>query len=191
MKRRKMICILVSALIGVAGCGQESAATARDASSASNEASVDIEVDETSVEVEAETEEAVIPYIEAVVNEDGNIVIDTEQITKKASYINYPVGDVTIQLIVVRASDDTIRIAFNTCQSCNPAPMAYFVQEGDSFICQNCGSSFSTAQVGVERGGCNPAPVDAEMTQDGTLVIDSAYLQQYQGNFVSWQGPTE
>lgn len=171
MKRGMMAVCILTAAIGTAACGQGSGTdsqkeTAKDASSAA-------------------------PYMEAAADEDGNIVIDTEQITEEASYINYPVEDVTIQLIAVRAKDGTVRTAFNTCQVCNPSPLAYFVQEGDSFTCQNCGNRFTTEEVGVRRGGCNPAPIAEKTEQDGKIVIDSGYLEQYQGNFAGWQGPTE
>lgn len=54
-------------------------------------------------------------YIDAVLDEEGNVVINKDDITNVATFINYTTGGVTIQLIAVRASDGTVRVAFNTC----------------------------------------------------------------------------
>lgn len=193
------VCILTAAL-ATAGCGQkggavsfnETAAQAEGAASKEAASQKEASGDEAEPGSEGDAEDAATPqYIDAAADEDGNIRIDMEEITEEASYINYPVEDVTIQLIAVRAKDGTVHTAFNTCQICNPSPLAYFVQEGDSFTCQNCGNRFTTEEVGVRRGGCNPAPIEEKKEQDGEIVIDSGYLEQYQGNFAGWQGPTE
>lgn len=124
-------------------------------------------------------------------DEEGNLVIEEEDITETATYINYLSDGSTIQLIAVRTGDGAVRTAFNTCQSCNPAPGAYFIQKGNAFICQNCGNAFTTDQIGVEKGGCNPAPIAQKTETDGKLLIQTAYLDQYSGNFANWGGPTE
>lgn len=130
-------------------------------------------------------------FVEASVNEDGDIVVEEDSISEDATFITYRVDDVNMQFIAVRASDGTVRLAFNTCQSCNPAPKAYFVQKGNNFICQNCGTSFSTDQIGVERGGCNPAIIEEKTEENGTIIIAKDYVEYYKENFASWQGPTE
>lgn len=56
------------------------------------------------------------------VPKNGQITIKKSELTKDASYINYKAGDVTVQLIAVIADDNTYRLSFNTCQSCNPSP---------------------------------------------------------------------
>ena len=61
---------------------------------------------------------------------NNQITIKKSQLTKDASFINYKAGDITVQLIAVIADDNTYRVSFNTCQSCNPSPKAYFVQQG-------------------------------------------------------------
>lgn len=189
IERRMMAVWILMAVMGVTGCGQKSGTVSlKNTVHPAEESSAD----EAEPGSEGDAEDAATPqYIDAAADEDGNIRIDTEQITEEASYINYPVEDVTIQLIAVRAEDGTVRTAFNTCQVCNPSPLAYFVQQGDSFTCQNCGNRFTTEEVGVRRGGCNPAPIEEKTEQDGKIVIDSGYLEQYQGNFAGWQGPTE
>ncbi len=127
-------------------------------------------------------------YKDATLDDDGNIVINEDDITSNATFVNYTTGGVTIQLIVVRASDGTVRVAFNTCQSCNPSPMAYFVQEGDYFVCQNCGTKFSIDEIGIAKGGCNPAPVSEKIEEEGKITISKQYVESYKEKFENWEG---
>lgn len=118
-------------------------------------------------------------------DELGNIVIDTTNIGSKATFYNYNADGTTIRLFAVKASDGTIRMAFNTCQVCNPSPKAYFVQNGKNFICQNCKNSFSTDNIGKERGGCNPIPITTDERIDGenTITITKQFIESYKENF--------
>ena len=118
-------------------------------------------------------------------DEFGNIVIDTTNIGSKASFYTYDAEGTTIRLFAVKASDGTIRMAFNTCQVCNPSPKAYFVQSGKNFICQNCGNSFSTDNIGKERGGCNPIPIttDERIDGDNTITLTKQFIEGYKDNF--------
>ena len=115
----------------------------------------------------------------------GNIVIDTANIGSKASFYTYDAEGTTIRLFAVKASDGTIRMAFNTCQVCNPSPKAYFIQNGKNFICQNCGNSFSTDNIGKERGGCNPIPIttDERIDGDNTITLTKQFIEGYKDNF--------
>ena len=130
-------------------------------------------------------------FIEAKTNGFGDIVIETDDITEIATFVNYEVDGVTIQFIVVRASDGTVRIAFNTCQSCTPSPNAYFVQEGNYFVCQNCQTKFLIDEIGLKKGGCNPAPVEEKTESDGVITIPKDYADSMKDNFENWNGPTE
>lgn len=118
-------------------------------------------------------------------DESGNIVIDTTNIGSKASFYTYDAEGTTIRLFAVKASDGTIRMAFNTCQVCNPSPKAYFIQNGKNFICQNCGNSFSTDNIGKERGGCNPIPIttDERIDGDNTITLTKQFIEGYKDNF--------
>lgn len=118
-------------------------------------------------------------------DESGNIVIDTTNIGSKATFYNYNADGTAIRLFAVKASDGTIRMAFNTCQVCNPSPKAYFVQNGKNFICQNCKNSFATDNIGKERGGCNPIPITTDERIDGenTITITKQFIESYKENF--------
>ena len=86
----------------------------------------------------------------------GDIAFTAKEIGTQASYFDYDDDGTTVQVLAVRAPDDTVRMALNTCQVCNGSPYAYFEQEGDFFFCQNCKNRFSSSDVGIVSGGCNP-----------------------------------
>ena len=61
-------------------------------------------------------------------NEDNNIILDTSNITSTTTFVNYDDEGIIIQFILVRGTDNKVRIALNTCHVCNPSPKAYFIQ---------------------------------------------------------------
>lgn len=128
-------------------------------------------------------------YINVEANKDGKIVIDTESIGSDAAFVNYKVSGVTIQFIVVRGTDGVVRIAYNTCQACNPSPRAYFVQHGEYLVCQNCGNKFHIDKVGIEKGGCNPTVVEEKEVTDDKIILDKSYVDTYKDKFENWEGP--
>ena len=133
-------------------------------------------------------EEKVTNKFENAKVEGENVIINTNSITKTATFVNYKVDDITIQFIVVKRSDGTIGIAFNTCQACNPSPNAYFIQKGKYFECQNCGNRFYIDDIGREAGGCNPAPVLKYTEEENIITIDKEYADSYKEKFANWNG---
>lgn len=128
-------------------------------------------------------------YSTVTPDNDGNIVIDKNGISSTASYYNYQSGDTIIQLIGIATESGEKRIAFNTCQSCNPSPLAYYKQQDDLLICQNCGFEFTPADVGAVSGGCNPMPIEQLSETDSQFVIPAAYLDTFVDVYASWTGP--
>lgn len=121
---------------------------------------------------------------------DGSaVVIDTAAVSETAMFIDYDAGGTTVELFAVRASDGSVRLALNTCQVCNGSPYAYFVQTGNVFICQNCRNRFSSSQVGLVSGGCNPVPITgADYTaEDGTILVSTAFLDANAVRFANWK----
>ena len=118
-------------------------------------------------------------------DDNGDVTVDTKNIGSTATFYNYDYNGTTIKLFAVKASDGTIRMAFNTCQVCNPSPMAYFKQSGKNFICQNCKNSFATDSIGKERGGCNPIPITVDERVDGenTITIKKEFIESHAENF--------
>lgn len=66
--------------------------------------------------------------------------------------------------------------------------MAYFVQEGDYFVCQNCKTKFSIDEIGIAKGGCNPAPVSKKIDENGKITISKEYIESYKEKFENWKG---
>ncbi|MBQ8835511.1 MAG: DUF2318 domain-containing protein [Oscillospiraceae bacterium] len=125
----------------------------------------------------------------AQIAENGDLVLQIEDIGTEASFIDYDADGTTVQLFAVLASDGTVRLALNTCQVCNGSPYAYFTQEGDWFICQNCKNKFASTHVGIVSGGCNPIPItDGVYTQqEGTIRIPASFLTESAALFQNWK----
>lgn len=119
----------------------------------------------------------------------GDIVIQTGDIGTEASYFDYDASGITVQVLAVEASDGTVRLALNTCQVCNGSPYAYFEQDGDLFICQNCKNRFASMEIGIVSGGCRPVPItdDIYTEQDGTITIPASYLEESAALFKNWK----
>ncbi len=88
-----------------------------------------------------------------------------------ASYFVYSAGGKEIKFFVLRASDGTVRAALDACQACYHAKLGYR-QSGDVLVCNNCGMSFKSTDVGHITGGCSPIPL--VNSQDGTMLIVKA-----------------
>ena len=119
----------------------------------------------------------------------NDITIQTGDIGTDASYFNYDAGGITVQVLAVQASDGTVRLALNTCQVCRGSPYAYFLQDGDWFICQNCGNRFASTEIGIASGGCRPVPItdDIYTEQDGVITIPASFLEENASLFKNWK----
>ena len=126
----------------------------------------------------------------ANLDEDGNIIINEKDITKKASYISYEYEGVTIGLLAVRNSKGKVIVVVNTCQSCGGSPWAYFVQDGDDIQCQNCGNYFAIDDLdNLEPDGCNPIGIEKRTDKDGKIIIGTEQLKELKDKFENWRGP--
>ena len=116
-------------------------------------------------------------------------VITTDGITETATFYPIVVEDVTMELFAVKAPDGTIRTAFNTCQVCYDSGRGYYVQEGDTLVCQNCGNRFQTSDVEKVRGGCNPLPIvaDYKTVEGNRITVPYELLQAAKEFFLNWK----
>jgi len=128
------------------------------------------------------------PYL-TVTAENGTITIDKKLLSTDVLYVNYAYEGLTLQLLAGVASDGSCRVSLNTCQSCNPSPKAYFVQDGDKLVCQNCGNRFTMDNLGQQARGCNPTYLESTQTEDA-IVISTAELESYAPMFTNWKGIT-
>ncbi|MEX1377516.1 MAG: DUF2318 domain-containing protein [Eubacteriales bacterium] len=117
------------------------------------------------------------------------ITIVKSDVTDKATFYSYTVEDTYMEVLAIKASDGTIRTALNTCQVCTGSGRAYYVQEGDVLVCQNCGNRFTVDQVEVIKGGCNPVPIlGGDKTDDGESIrISDEFLANNKQLFYNWK----
>ncbi len=125
----------------------------------------------------------------SVTDANGDMVIPVAEVSENATFYSYDEAGTTMEVIAIKASDGSIRTAFNTCQVCFDSGKGYYVQQGDVLVCQNCGNEFTADQVEVTKGGCNPVPInDGDKTvTDTSIVIGKAFFEQSQNIFANWK----
>ncbi|MCF8020595.1 MAG: DUF2318 domain-containing protein [Vallitaleaceae bacterium] len=124
-----------------------------------------------------------------VSNTAGELIIDKADITKTASFYPYESNGTYMEIIAVRANDDTVRTALNTCQVCYNSGRGYYEQLGNVLICNNCGNQFTIDQIELIKGGCNPVPIvdDMKTENDTTIAINPESLAAFEPLFGNWK----
>lgn len=128
------------------------------------------------------------PYI--TLSEDkAHVLIPAKKVTSKAAFFDYDVNGTTVEILVVRALDNTIRIAFNTCQVCHGSPKAYFTQEAGQLVCQNCGNRFTAMDIMPGSNGCSPMSLtyDDYTVEDDVITIPTELLKNHVRDFKNWK----
>ena len=105
---------------------------------------------------------------------DGQIYIDQSEVDDGNMHsFNYysERQKKTIYFFIIKASDGTYRAAANACEVCFEAKKG-FTQVGDLIRCENCQVTYSKDKIALEKGGCNPGPIDKNVkVENGQLVI--------------------
>jgi glutaredoxin len=117
---------------------------------------------------------------EEVVLESGKIAIDTSLIEGGAAKFFNALTDEgkRVYFFIVKDSGGTYRAAANGCQVCLGERKG-FRQEGDEMVCNNCGTRYPLEKVGSEKGGCNPAPISADLpVSEGKVTIEGSGLSE-------------
>lgn len=119
----------------------------------------------------------------------GDITILKSDVSEIAKFYPYKTGKTNLEVLAVKASDGTIRTAFNTCQICYSSGRGYYKQQGGELVCQNCGNRFKLDQVEKIKGGCNPVPIMKEnkVEDDTSIVIPGSFLKQAKDLFANWK----
>lgn len=120
---------------------------------------------------------------------DAAIKILKSEVTSQAKFYPYKIDDITMEVIAVKAGDGTIRTALNTCQVCFDSGRGYYVQEGETLVCQNCGNKFHIDQVEKVKGGCNPVPIleESKKVLEDSILITKSYLAEQKDYFRNWE----
>lgn len=189
MSKRKPMCMVAASALAVAlascciaGCGQQPNA-ANDSAAGGTQA--------PAASMQETVADSSSPYITADVDGD-TVSFDASGVGTDATFVNYKASDgITVQMIAVRDDAGKLHVALNTCQSCSPSPAAYFVQEDDKLVCQNCLNAFTAEDVGVAASGCNPTPLESLKVKGDTVRVSAAELDSYSAAFSQWDGPVE
>ena len=100
-----------------------------------------------------------------------DIKIPLNEISETAKF--YEVGGV--KFFAVRASDGSIKTAFDACDVCYGSKKGY-QQEGDQMVCNNCGNKYPISGLGTENlrgGGCWPGYLPSKVERDGLIIKNS------------------
>jgi uncharacterized membrane protein len=74
----------------------------------------------------------------------------------KAHFFKFEDGGKEIAFFTVKASDGSVRTAFDACDACYKSKKGY-EQQGDKLKCNNCNQKFAINRLGPNAtGGCNP-----------------------------------
>jgi uncharacterized membrane protein len=105
----------------------------------------------------------------------ATVSLPLAKVTTNAAFYAMDAGGTQVKFFMMKASDGKIRTAFDACQVCYAKKKGYH-QEGDVMVCNNCGRRFPSAEIDVERGGCNPVPLESQ-TAGGKILFPTAALQ--------------
>jgi len=112
---------------------------------------------------------------------EGKIYIDEEEVNDGNMHnFNYfsEKEAKTIYFFIVRASDRSYRVAADACEVCFDSRKG-FKQVGGEIRCENCRTIYSKDQIALEKGGCNPRPIDKNaQVVNGKLLINAADVEQ-------------
>lgn len=103
---------------------------------------------------------------------DGVVKIPLSEISDTAKFYDYNSNGVNIWYFVVKASDGSIKTAFDACDVCYRSRKGYR-QEGNDMICNNCGLSFKTDDLGTKNknpGGCWPGYLPNRIENNNVII---------------------
>lgn len=103
---------------------------------------------------------------------NGKISIPVADVSDgKAHYYNFDVNGAPVTFFLLKSKDGEIRAALNACDVCYKSLKGYR-QEGDFMVCNNCNQQFSSDQINVIKGGCNPAPLTREIVNGQVVLLE-------------------
>lgn len=76
-------------------------------------------------------------------------------------YYKYNANGVWVRFFTIKASDDSIRTAFDACLVCGNDG---YYKSGNVVVCKKCRMNIDIDDVGIISGGCNPIPLESQIT---------------------------
>ena len=111
--------------------------------------------------------------VRAEMIDDGTVIkIPLSGISSNAEFYDYQ----GIEFFVVRASDGSMKTAFNACDVCYRAKKGYR-QEGGDMVCNNCGNHYAIDGIGTKNlagGGCWPGYLESSVEGDYLIIAKSS-----------------
>lgn len=89
----------------------------------------------------------------------------------KAHYYSFDVDGKPVNFFLLKSQDGVLRAALDACDVCYKSLEGYR-QEGDDMVCNNCNQKFSSDQINVVKGGCNPAPLTREVVNGQVVLLE-------------------
>ena len=104
------------------------------------------------------------------------VVAESTFVDGRARFYSYTTGaGQAIRFFVMKSADGVVRAAMDACTVCYRQRLGYR-QEGDQMVCNKCGQSFASNRINEVTGGCNPIPLDREVS-GGQLIVRAAALE--------------
>lgn len=110
---------------------------------------------------------------------DKVVSIPLSEVTSEAKWYEYSAGNKKTKFFVVKASDDTVRTAFDECDVCGRYEKGYR-QEGADMVCNNCGNRYPIDGLGTKNrnpGGCWPGYLPSAI-KGSNVVIKKSDLEK-------------
>ena len=110
------------------------------------------------------------------------------ELTEEPTFIDWKQEGTAMQLIALKSGDE-VRLAFNTCQSCQGSPWAWFEYLGEGKLqCHNCGQVFGLETEGTAAAsGCNPITVTDFKIDGDTVTVPESFLKEHRQIFENWK----
>jgi len=124
-----------------------------------------------------------------VITSGGYLRIPFSSVSEIVAFFPAIVNGTLMEVVVVQASDGTIRTAFNTCENCHRSGRGYYIQEGNALICQQCQMAFELDMVGLISGGCQPIPIfeNSRTYSNNYIEISYQFLSENTHWFLQWR----
>jgi len=106
---------------------------------------------------------------------NDKISIPVSEISEKAKWFEYESDGAIIRFFAVKASDGSIKTAFDACDVCFSSKKGYS-QDGSVMVCNNCGNKYPIDGLGTENkqgGGCWPGYLSSTIVGDSLEIKKS------------------